>query len=121
MTTANSTAQPTTLGVIRKLNTASLNVTGLLVPVVIPLNGSIKRMPTSAPNSDKSTDSRTNELRMLGRENPITRKVAISRARYATAAYMVFSAAQQEPMAIITATIVPTNLMGLPESVGLAQ
>src|SRR5580704_8639264 len=121
MMMANTTAEITTFGVIRKLNTASLNVTGLFVPVVIPLNGSIKTMPTAAPSIDNNTDSKTNEVRMLDREKPITRNVAISRDRYATAAYIVFIAAKQEPIAMMIATRVPTNLMGLPLLVCFAQ
>ena len=57
---------------------------------------------------------------MLGRENPITRRVAISRERYATAAYMVFIAAKLEPIAMITATIHPMSLITAPELVCLA-
>ena len=34
----------------------------------MPLNGSISTIPTTAPNSDSSNDSNTNEVRMLGRK-----------------------------------------------------
>ena len=84
------------------------------------MNGSISTIPTAAPNNESSTASRTNEVRMLGRENPFTRKVAISRERYATAAYIVFIAAKLEPIAMITATTHPMNRMTAPELVCLA-
>ena len=74
-------ALPTTAGVICRLNTTSLNVTWFCVPVVMPLNGNIRMMPRVAPSKDNSSDSSMNEVRMLGRENPITRRVAISRPR----------------------------------------
>src|ERR1700752_5314045 len=121
MITAKRTADPMTVGVMRRLNTASLKVTGFFVPVVIPFIGSINMIPIAAPSSARSTDSKTNEVRMLGREKPITRSVAISRERYATAAYIVFMAAKQEPMAMMMATIVPTYLIRAPELVCLAQ
>ena len=81
MMMAKIIANQITPGVIRKLNTASLNVTGFEVPVVMPLKGRIRTMPTIAPSKASSSDSNTKEVRILGRENPITRKVAISRAR----------------------------------------
>ena len=47
----------------------------------------------------------------------MTRSTAISLPRYTTAAYIVFMAAKQEPMAMMMATMIPTNLMGAPELV----
>ena len=86
----------------------------------MPLNGNISTIPTAAPSKDSSTASNTNEVRMLDRENPITRKVAISLERYAAAAYMVFIAAKLEPMAMMTATIQPMVLITAPELVCFA-
>src|SRR5580704_13699656 len=120
MMTANAIATPTTTGVMRRLTTISLKVTAFDVPVVMPLNGSIRTIPSAAPSSDNSTDSNTKEVRILGREKPITRRVAISRERYATAAYIVFMAAKLEPIAMMTATTHPMYLMGAPELVCLA-
>ena len=106
-----------TPGVMRNANTTSLKVTWFDVPVVIPLNGSISTIPIVAPISDSITASSTNDVKILGRENPITRSVAISRDRYATAAYIVFIAAKLEPIAIMIATNQPMNLMTAPELV----
>src|SRR5207244_11350650 len=102
---ANPTAVTTTGRVILRLKTISLKVTALEVPVVMPLNGSIKTIPTSAPSNDSSKDSNTNEVKMLGFENPITRSVAIARPRYSTVGYVVLIASKLEPLAVIIATI----------------
>jgi hypothetical protein len=51
-----------TVGVILKLNTTSLNVTWFDVPVVMPLKGSIRTIPISAPNKDNISDSSTNDV-----------------------------------------------------------
>ena len=83
----------------------------------MPLNGSIRMRPRVAPSKDNSSDSSMKEVRMLGRENPITRSVAISRPRYATAAYMVLAAAKHDPTAMMKATIQPTILIGPPDLV----
>ena len=40
-----------------QLKTISLKVSELPMPVVMPLNGNISRMPTSAPSSESSSDS----------------------------------------------------------------
>src|SRR5690242_17820307 len=107
---AKMSAVITTPVVTRKENTASLKVTALAVPVVMPLKGSMSKIPTSAPASASSTDSIMKEVRMLGFEKPRIRRVAISRERYATAAYMVFIAAKDEPTAMKMATMTPMNL-----------
>ena len=57
---AATRANPSTKGVIWILNTASLNVIGLDVPVVMPLNGTISKIPIAAPSNDSSSDSSTN-------------------------------------------------------------
>src|SRR5947208_16604889 len=106
MTTAKAIAIAMTASVMRTLKTVSLKVNAFAVPVVRPLNGVIKINPTAAPSKAKSTDSITNEVIMLGREKPRMRRVAISRLRYATAAYMVFIDEKHEPMAITNATMV---------------
>ena len=49
---------------------------------------------------------------MLPRENPSTRSVPISRARRATAAYMVVMAAKALPTAISVQTSIPSILIG---------
>ena len=49
---------------------------------------------------------------MLPREKPSTRSVPISRARRATAAYIVFIAAKLLPTAMMMATKMPMNSMG---------
>src|SRR5437660_12106729 len=100
------------VGVIRNANTTSLNVTAFDVPVDIPLNGSTSTMPTTAPSNDSTSDSNTKDVRMLGLLNPMTRSVAISRLRYATAAYIVFMAAKIDPIPIMKPTMYPTTLMG---------
>ena len=51
--------------------------------------------------------------------DPITRSVAISRPRYATAAYIVFIAAKHDPIAMMIATDVPMIWIGFPELVSL--
>ena len=61
MIIAKITAATTTFAVMCRLNTVSLNVTWLPIPVVKPLNGSIRTIPTNAPNSDSSNASITNE------------------------------------------------------------
>ena len=74
-------ARIATAGVILSANTTSLNVTAFEVPVCMPLKGSMRRMPTMAPSNASSRDSNTKEVRMAGREKPMTRSVAISRPR----------------------------------------
>ena len=120
MASANKIAYAATTGVICKLNTTSLNVTAFDVPVCSPLNGSINKIPAAAPSNASNRDSRTNEVRIAGRENPSTRKVAISRPRYATAAYIVFIAAKLDPIAMMIATTMPIYLIGAPELVCFA-
>ena len=61
---------------------------------------------------DSSIDSTKKLKRIPPREKPSTRKVPTSRARRATAAYIVFIAAKQLPTAMMTATKVPRNPMG---------
>ena len=78
-------------------NVISLNDAKFAVPVESPLKGSVARQPTIPPIRHKTTDSSKNELSMLSRENPNARKVPISRPRLATAAYMVFAAANIAP------------------------
>src|ERR1017187_10942377 len=120
MARAKTIAYIATCHVICRLNTTSLNVTAFDVPVCIPLNGSISRSPATAPNRASNNDSKTNEVKMAGRENPNTRKVAISTPRYATAAYIVFIAAKLDPMAMMIATTMPMYLIGAPELVCFA-
>ena len=48
------------------------------MPVLMPLNGNIKIIPTIAPSNESSNASITNDVRILGRENPMMRRVAIS-------------------------------------------
>ena len=48
-----------------------------------------------------------------GERKPIARKVAISRARVATAAYIELSAPKIAPIAMITAMVMPTTRMTL--------
>src|SRR4051812_19865792 len=100
MNAAKHTAVITICGVILMLNTTSLNDIMLYVPVVIPLNGSINSGAAAPPNNDNTSDSNTNDVRMLGRLNPITLSVAISLPRYAPAAYIVFIAAKLDPTAM---------------------
>jgi hypothetical protein len=65
--------------------------------------------PQQPPSKESNNDSTTNETRMLTLENPRTRRVPISFDRRATAAYMVFIAAKQLPIAMMTATNTPRN------------
>ena len=50
MINAKSTAYPATCGVILRAKTTSLKVTAFDVPVSIPLNGNINKIPTNAPS-----------------------------------------------------------------------
>lgn len=117
MIIAKITAAIATPQVRCRLKTVSLKVRELPIPVLMPLNGNIKTIPTIAPSNESSNASITNEVRMLGRENPMIRRVAISFERYATAAYIVFMAAKLEPIAMMIATNVPINLIAPPELV----
>src|SRR3984893_7798757 len=106
MIKAKMTAVIVTPQVTCRLKTVSLNVSWLPIPVLMPLNGNIKTIPTTAPSNERSNASITNEVRMLGRENPMIRRVAISFERYATAAYIVFMAAKLDQWASRTDTTV---------------
>src|SRR6185503_6360525 len=95
-------------GVSSKLNMISAKVWELLVPV-----GAVRKMltmtaarapPTTPPSSPRHVDSSTNEIRTTVREKPRARRVAISRVRADTCAYIVFIAPNDAPMAMITAT-----------------
>ena len=60
--------------------------------------------PSAPATSAMHSDSTRNDTRMLVREKPRARSVAISRVRWATTAYMVFIAPNTAPTAITTAT-----------------
>ena len=62
--------------------------------------------------SARHRDSKTNESSTEMRENPSARSVAISRVRAATAAYIVFIAPKQAPIAMTMPTKKPRNLIG---------
>ena len=81
MTRAKTTAVIATLQVKCRLKTVSLKVSELPIPVVMPLNGRIRMIPTIAPSNESISASITNEVRMLGLEKPMMRSVAISRER----------------------------------------
>ena len=61
------------------------------------------------PISPKTSDSIVTEITTGRWENPSARRVAISRDRDETAAYMVFSAANTAPADVITTMIQPTT------------
>ena len=61
-----------------------------------------------------STDSITNENRMLKREKPSARSVPISRVRCDTMAYMVFIAPNTAPMPITMATNEASMISAVP-------
>ena len=71
MINAKITAVIATPQVMCRLKTVSLKVSWLPIPVLMPLNGNIKTIPTTAPSNESSSASITNEVRMLGRENPM--------------------------------------------------
>lgn len=52
------------------------------------------------PSKERASDSKTNEVRMPGREKPLMRGMAISLDLFATAATIVFMAAKHDPIAI---------------------
>ena len=100
-----------TPGVNVRPKTTSLKVTWILRSGGHAVERQHKQNSHASSQQRQQKDSSTNEVKMLGRENPITRSVAISRQRYATAAYMVFIAAKIEPIAMMLATTMPINLM----------
>ena len=106
---------PPMVGVTVRLNEISLKVTKLPMPVVRLFSGSTSSRPRTPPSADSSSASTVKLARMLAREKPSTRRVPISAERRATAAYMVFIAAKQLPMAMMTATKVPRYWMGAAE------
>ena len=57
MIKAKMIALVATAGVMRSANTTSLKVTAWDVPVCMPLNGSINRIPTSARSNANNKDS----------------------------------------------------------------
>ena len=99
-------------GVTLKSKAISEKVFMLKVPVDIPFTGSASRQPRTPPTSARSSDSSINENRMLRLLKPSTRRVAISRVRYAVAAYIVFITAKDEPTAMIAAMRYPRTLIG---------
>src|ERR1039458_4043003 len=104
-------------GVTRKEKASSLNVV-LPMPVVTPFKAKkTSRQPRIPPKPASSTDSTKKLSRILPRENPSTRNVPISRARRATAAYMVFMAAKLLPMAMMIDTKIPRYSIGAAERV----
>ena len=79
----------------------------------MPLSGSTSRQPSTPPSAgEQHRFDEEADHRMLPREKPSTRSVPISRARRATAAYMVFMAAKLLPIAMMTATKIPVYSMG---------
>ena len=105
--------------VLGKFFAALIFYLAMLLPtaVVMPFSGITRRQPSRPPSPASSTDSKKKLSRMLPFEKPSTRKVPISRARRATAAYMVFMAAKLEPTAMMMATKMPTNWIGAPAAV----
>jgi len=73
-----------------------------------------QQTPQDASHCREQYRFRKKLTRILPREKPSTRRVPISRARRATAAYMVFMAAKLLPMAMITQTKIPMNSIGAP-------
>src|SRR5262249_61148584 len=92
MAAAKSTPMAIASGVTLKANATSLNEDQLVVLVVMALMGRAIKQPSTPPIRDKSTDSRTNDQRTAPGEKPSTIRVAISRVRAPTAAYIVFMA-----------------------------
>src|SRR5262245_37400136 len=107
-------------GPTRKLNAISLKVAKLPTAVVRLFSGSASRQPRMPPINDNNSDSSRKLSRMLTRENPSARKVPISVARRATAAYMVFMAAKLLPTAIIKETRMPRYWSGAPATIWLS-
>ena len=67
--------------------------------------------PTAAPTRANRSDSTITENTTGSRANPRARRVAISREREETAAYIVLSAAKTAPPDIIATMIQPTTEM----------
>ena len=80
-----------------------------MVPAVKPLSGSAARHPRRPPPIAISSASTMNDSTTEPPPKPSARRVAISRARAATAEYIVFSAPKTAPMAITKATRKPST------------
>ena len=106
-----------TSGPTRKLKLVSLKVTKFPIPVVTPFKGKAITHANSPPSSDSNSDSIRKLSVMLPRVKPRMRSVPTSFARRATAAYMVFIAAKQLPIAMMMQTKIPRNFTGREEIV----
>jgi len=115
---ASEKTSPVTIspGVSRKAKTTSEKVAKFVVPVT-PERASFtasqpRTQPRSPPSRARTIDSRTKETMIETRPKPRARRVAISRVRADTAAYIVFMAPKQAPIAMTTPTKRPRNLIG---------
>ena len=99
-------------GVTWKAKATWLNEAQLIVAARNPSKRSHEAAPPKpAPISPKTSDSIITETTTGSREKPSARRVAISRDREDTAAYMVLRAANMAPADIMTTMIQPTTEM----------
>ena len=89
-------------------NRPGVTASGKVMPseeMARPLNSSqAMATPSSAPGMARSRDSTITEITTAVPPKPMARKVAISRLRALTAAYMVLRQPNSAPMAITTPT-----------------
>src|SRR5439155_7014018 len=92
MATAKISPARSSAGLTRKAKAISLKLAQLVVLVTMPLIGSAIRPPITPPAAAISADSATKLASTLRGGKPRVRSTAISGARAATAAYIVFTA-----------------------------
>ena len=101
MITAKTNPESRSPGVTRKLKAISLKLAQFVVLVTIPLMGNASRPPITPPIAAMRADSTRKLASTLRGRKPSVSSTAISGARDATAAYIVFTAPNTAPTAMI--------------------
>ena len=107
MTSAKIKPVTRSSGVTRNAKARWEKVCKFIAPVVRPFSGSTARQPSAPPTNAMQSASKTNDITTLPVPKPSARMAAISRARSATAEYIVFSAPKTAPMPMTAATMEP--------------
>ena len=107
MTAAKLMPSSSAPDVISNSKVVMLNVMKFPIRPPRPSKGRTSRQPSIPPSKESSSDSKRNESSTLPREKPNILRTPTSRARRATAAYIVFIAAKLLPMAMMIETNTP--------------
>ena len=109
MTTAKINPAINSPGVTRKLNAISLKLAQLVVLATNPFTGNAIKQPIRPPMAAMIADSTRKLANTLRGWKPNVNRTAISGVRPATAAYIVFTAPNTAPTAMIPVMTMARN------------